>query len=330
MQTCVISLTNEGSLLAEKIAATLNSCSVVSSNKKIAEIITEVWDGYDGIICIMATGIVVRTIAPLLKDKTTDPCVVVLDQNGEYVISLVSGHLGGGNELAREVAHITGGAAVITTASDNLRKTAIDLWARRNGLVVNNKSMLTRLSARQVNGLQPGIYSTLPLVKIPADFLLCASKECADIVITYDNEMITGALCCIPEMLYLGVGCNRGTSMEDIEISFKELCHKHHISPRAFKGLASIDVKQDEEGIRNFAVKFNLKESFFTRDELNSVENVSFSEAVMKAVGAKGVAEPAALLAAGFENAQTRLIISKMKWRDVTLAVAERIKCIWE
>ncbi len=330
MKTCVLAITDEGNLLAQHISGSLKNCTCFAGKMKIADALHDLWLQYDGFICVMATGIVVRSIAPLLRDKATDPCVVVVDQKGRYAVSLLSGHLGGGNLLAGQVAAITGGTAVITTASDVLGKTALDLWAARNNLHVPDRSKLTALSMRQVNGSCPKIYCEAVNGNLPSDYLAVSSKEQADIAITYIKDKTSAVLCCIPEILYLGVGCNRGTSAADIEKSFHELCEQHAIEPRAIKGLATIDIKNDEHGILQFADKYNLDLCFFTRDELNNVSNVSFSEAVMKAVGVQGVAEPAALLVAGSGGFESRLIIRKMKWKDVTLAVAERKIDKWD
>jgi cobalt-precorrin 5A hydrolase len=330
MKTCVLAITEEGILLAQRIAASLENCTYHVIEKKVADTLHTLWSRYDGFICVMATGIVVRAIAPLLQDKTVDPCVVVVDQKGCHAISLLSGHLGGGNRLANEVASSTGGTAVITTATDVLGKTAIDLWAARNNIHIADRSKLTALSTRQVNGTIPKIYCDIETSLLPSDFLRVPSREQADMVITYNKYMTSDTLCCIPEILYLGVGCNRGTAAEDIEKSFYALLEQHAIEPKAIRGLATIDIKNDEHGILQFAETHNLDLSFFTRDDLNSVSNVSFSKAVMKAVGVQGVAEPAALLAAGSGGFESRLIIRKMKWKDVTLAVAERIIDKWD
>lgn len=290
----------------------------------------ELWDEYQGIICIMATGIVVRAIALLLHDKAFDPAVVVMDQKGQFAISLVSGHLGGGNELAVKVAAITGGQPVITTASDVAGVTALDLWAKRNGLFVTDRKLLTEKAAKLVNGDILTAFSELPLNSLPKDLRPCTTLKDADIVISYNKNMTSTGLCCIPEVLYLGIGCNRGTTVDDIEKSFAELCEKWNLDSRAVAALASIDLKNDEAGILEFARKMQIESHFFSRDELNSVGDVSYSDAVMKAVGAKGVAEPAALLAAGGDGSEAQLMISKMKWKDVTLAVAKRVKNRWE
>ncbi len=330
MKTCVLALTIEGKQLAQRIAENLPDCSLYTGEKKIAHALIDLWDIYDGIICVMATGIVVRSVSNLLVDKTTDPCVLVLDQKGGYVISLLSGHLGGGNKLAQEVAEITGGQPVITTASDVMGKTALDLWAQRNNLHVCDKEKLTEKSARLINNSTLQIYSELPVQSIPGDFIVSSNSRAADVIITYNKDMTLNGLCCIPEVLYLGVGCNRGTSMDDIEKSFIELCETYSIDSRALAGIASIDVKNDEQGLLQFAEKYRTQTYFFTRDELNGVQNVSFSPAAMKAVGAKGVAEPAALLAARLDGTEARLIIPKIKWKDVTMSIAERKKSKWE
>ncbi len=278
----------------------------------------------------MATGIAVRSIAPLVNDKKTDPCVLVLDPKGKFVISLLSGHLGGGNELAETVSRITGGIPVITTASDVLGMTALDLWARRNDLVVEDFSKLTRITSGFIDGKTTRVYYHNSKIILPDDLQLTPAIEDADLVITYNKNMTFKGLCCIPRTLYLGVGCNRGTGVTDIRKSFVELCRTHNIEPVAFAGISSIDVKDDEEGILLFAEERGIDPVFFSRDELNTVKDVSFSSAAMKAVGAQGVAEPAAILGAADNGDDTELIVRKMKWKDVTMAVAERKKNTWD
>jgi len=329
MKTCVLSLTAGGAALARRIAASLAGCAVIEKEQKIADTLREAWSEFEGIICIMAAGIVVRAIAPLLSDKTTDPGVVVVDQQGRFAVSLLSGHLGGGNELAVKVAAICGGQPVITTASDVLGRTALDLWAKRNNLVVTDRSRLTEKSAKLVNEGVLTVFSDAPLPGLPADLIACSSADTADIVISCNKCMTSPALWCIPEVLYLGIGCNRGTAAEDIERSLVELCQQFRLDRRAIAGIATIDIKSDEEGMLLFARQLGISIRYHSRDELNAVENVSCSPAAMKAVGVQGVAEPAALLAARQGGFAAELVIAKRKWKDVTLAVAERKKDSW-
>jgi cobalt-precorrin 5A hydrolase len=275
----------------------------------------------------MATGIVVRAIATLCRDKKADPCVLVLDEKGQFVISLLSGHLGGGNGLARQVAAITGGAAVITTASDVTGHTALDLWAAENNLRVQNPQRLTGFSAKLVNEGEVSFFSTLECDSLPADFKVVTEPALADIILShgiFDPLEHPEALVLCPCNLYLGLGCNRGASAADFERAITELCRQYRLERCAIAGIASIDLKADETGLLQFASKNNLPIRFYTKDELNRVEGVSHSSAVMAATGASGVAEPAAMLAAGDGTTPGQLIVRKIKWKDVTAAVAEK------
>ena len=329
MRVCVIAITQAGNNTAADIAGKLG-CTHHRLDDKVAPSLAYLWSRYDGIICVMAAGIVVRSIAPLIEDKRYDPCVLVTDQHGKYVVSLLSGHLGGGNELAQKVAGVTGGVPVITTASDNLGKVALDLWAQRNNLLVTDREKLTRLTTRLINGRTIRVYSEHPVEKLAANMKSVEDVDEADLIISIHSQSNPGPLHCVPASLYIGVGCNRGTPAADIAVSFRELCESFNIHPGAFCGLATIDVKNDEAGITEFGEEKDLIISYFSRDELNGVDNVSYSAAAMKAVGAKGVAEPAAILAACKNKRPGKLIIAKQKWKDVTMAVAQRIIYEWE
>jgi cobalt-precorrin 5A hydrolase len=134
MKTAIVACTGGGRILGRTIAEQLPDSSLLDVQGSVTATLREAWQSCDALVCIMASGIVVRTLAPLLKDKRNDPAVLVLDEKGQNVISLLSGHLGGGNALAHQVAAITGGRAVITTASDTLGLVALDLWAKAQKL----------------------------------------------------------------------------------------------------------------------------------------------------------------------------------------------------
>src|SRR5512133_3174607 len=129
MNIAIVAITAGGKRLAGELAARLEGASLLhpADGQKVAELIAANWQRFDGLVCIMAAGIVVRAIAPLLGDKHTDPCVVVMDERGQHAVSLLAGHIGGGNDLARKVAALTGGTPIITTASDTLHLAALDL-----------------------------------------------------------------------------------------------------------------------------------------------------------------------------------------------------------
>ncbi|MDD3814674.1 MAG: cobalt-precorrin 5A hydrolase [Desulfocapsaceae bacterium] len=327
MKTAVIALTRGGREMAGRIVAGLENCELCEVTEGALSTIRRIWSLYDGLICVMATGIVVRAIAPLCRNKRKDPCVLVLDEKGQFVISLLSGHLGGGNELARKVVAITGGVAVITTASDVTGHTALDLWAAENNLRVQNSQRLAGVSAKLVNEGEVIFFSTLECGSLPADFKRVPEAARADIILshgTFDPLEHPEALVLCPCHLYLGLGCNRGARAADFERAVSELCAQYHLERSAIVGIASIDLKADEAGLLQFAKENNLPIRFYSKDELNRVEGVSTSSAVLAATGAKGVAEPAAMLAAGDGTTPGQLIVRKIKWKDVTAAVAEK------
>ncbi len=315
----VLALSRGGCVLGQRLAASLNA-KFFACKGRLAEVMNRVWREYGEIVCIMATGIVVRTIAPLLQDKYRDPAIVVCDEQGRFAVSLLSGHLGGANDLAQRVAAATGGQAVLTTASDVLGRTALDLWCRDWDLTPSDKATFTKAMGRLVDHGSLTLWSRYLLPDLPPDLNQVAERAAADLVI--DSRMegaVRGALL-HPKALVVGIGCNRGTPNSAIADAVEKTCLQHHLAPQAIARLASIDLKQDEAGLLDFARRQNWAIDFYSKDQLNQVEGIVASEAVQRATGAKGVAEPAALLSAG---PGSTLLVAKMKWTDVTTAVAE-------
>ncbi len=337
MKTNILYITEGGGRLAQKISSRLSETSTVTECREhLADIVTRAWERYDSLVFIMATGIVVRVIAPLLKDKHSDPAVVVCDERGNFAISLLSGHVGGANRLAEKIAAVTGGQPVITTASDVLGHTALDLWAEKLRLVVADPAAMNRAMGRLVNRGFVRLHSEVPLPELPPDIIRVEQRDKADIVISYrtlGEETDTGhkgkrdTRCLLhPPVLSVGMGCNRGTSAQQIGQAMSDACLENGLALQSVARIATIDIKRDEAGLIEFARDSGLKLIFFTKEQLNSVENVSHSDAVMKATGAKGVSEPAAILASG----NGRLLVRKMKWKDVTTAIALDTSPWWE
>ncbi len=316
----VLALTRGATALAGQLAEKLPGAEVFSCPGRLRQTLHRCWQECEGLVCIMATGIVIRTLAPLLKDKVSDPAVVVCDEKGRFAISLLSGHLGGGNVLAEQVAEILGGRAVITTASDVLGRTALDLWARDLDLVVPDREGLTRAMGKLVNSGRVRVYSEVVLPELPEDLVAVNRPEQADLAVTFRTNLQTGAALLHPKNLVAGIGCNRNTPEPEIAQALAEACGSNHLAPASIERLASIDLKSDEPGLLAFAQNQGYELEFFHRDQLNAVEGVSSSAAVLKATGAKGVAEPAAVLAAGGGP----LLVAKMKWPNVTVAIAAK------
>ena len=323
MTIAILSVTTGGRRLAEKIAGVLGDEAVIPAGRATIETLQEAWTSCEALVCVMSAGIVVRSVGPLCRDKYTDPCVVVTDEEGRHVISLISGHLGGGNELARRIAEITGGEAVITTSSDTLGRTALDLWVEKNRLLLrSDRKKMTTTAAKLVNTGSIGLYSDDQFSDLPADFHRVADPEQADIIVTCRDSLPHDALYLSPRNLVIGIGCNRGTPVEDIEAAVDETCRIHDLHRRSIFGCATIDAKISEPGLLEYAEKHDLPLHFFSKEQLNRVEGIQISPYAMAAVGAIGVAEPAAMLAAAYGATPGRLLIGKMKWKDVTTAVA--------
>ncbi len=318
MKIAVLAITTGGYILAEDLVDKLGNAHLLRSDNGISDTLAKNWSSYDGFICIMATGIVVRAIAPLLQDKRTDPCVLVMDEKGRNVISLLSGHFGGGNALTRQVAELLNGQPVITTASDTHGLVPLDLWTDRQNLVAPDPGMLTRASSLLVNQGELKVYCQTEVDSLPPGINRVANQKLADLLIT--NRRLSGDQVVFhPKNLVVGMGCNRGTPAGEFEEALNELFDDLGLSTYSIRNLASIDVKHDENGLLEFAEKHNWKIDFFDKDHINQITNVDISDAAVRAVGAIGVAEPTALLSAQ----TTQLLSRKRKWQNITMAVAE-------
>ncbi len=332
----ILYITDSGLKLAERVKSLSPDTEIVKFSPGV---VSELWNRCDALVFIMATGIVVRTIAPMLKDKKTDPAVVVLDEQGKFAVSLVSGHLGGANELAREIAGVLKGEAVITTASDVNGLPSIDLWARDNELIIENWDVLPQVGTRYVNNGGLRVYCDI-LLDMPPEFLRVVDPRFADVIITNRRDVYAGSprcsitgegcatgACRVKEQVYLrplnivaGIGCNSGTSLEEIEDAVQRALSDQNLVSLSLGSLATIDMKKNEPGLRGFAEKNGLPLRTFSPNDLNAVAGIERSEGVFRATGAYGVAEPAAMLAAGTDT----LLAPKQKIGNVTVAIAEK------
>ncbi|MGP7817184.1 cobalt-precorrin 5A hydrolase [Niallia sp. 01092] len=296
------------------------------------------FQSYQGLIIIISLGAVVRMIAPILKDKKTDPAVVVIDDKGEHVISVLSGHLGGANELTKEVAAALGARPVITTASDVQQTIPVDLFGKRFGWTWESAEKLTPVSAAVVNEEQIAVVQESGEKEwwhynrpIPENIKVYSSVSealeaaySAALVVTHRNlteeetEILHNGVLYRPKVIVLGMGCNRGTSAEEIEAVIHETLKELHFSSKSVKALCTIDLKKDEEGLLEVVQKNGWEFVYYTPDELNTINIESPSETVYKYTGAYGVSEPAALLYSGAES----LELVKKKSGNVTISVA--------
>ncbi|EMT46707.1 cobalt-precorrin 5A hydrolase [Anoxybacillus flavithermus] len=296
---------------------------------------------YRGLILIISLGAVVRMIAPLLKDKKTDPAVVVIDDKAEHVISVLSGHLGGANELTRQVAALLHARPVITTASDVQQTIAVDLFGRSFGWVWENEENLTPVSAAVVNEQHVAIVQESGErhwwtydAPLPANIRTYGSiaealkaRPDAALVVTHrllgkeEQAILQHGVLYRPKVIVIGIGCNRGTSAQEIEQVICDTLQQLRFSLKSVKALCTIDLKKDEEGLLAVANKYGWPLIFYTPEQLNDVPIDEPSETVFRYTGAYGVSEPAAKRYSG----QQQLVLTKKKSGNVTISVA-----LWE
>ncbi len=330
MKKAIFAITREAEQLGKTLTKRLPETKLFCCRGRTTVALRDAWQSFDALICIMASGIVIRAIARLVRDKKTDPAVIVMDQKGNYVIPLLSGHLGGANALAEEIATITGGTAVITTASDITRNTALDIWIRDNGLRAANPGVLPRLMGKLVDDGTVAIFSDSGLPPLPHDIVQVDSPDTADILVTQSSD--TKGYCqddklvLHPPVLVAGIGCNRGTPEEKISEAVEKTCSDKGLSPLCIFRIASIDLKADEKGLLEFSRRAKAQICLYSADELNRIGQAGYSDIVFKATGARGVCEPAAVLASG----NGPLLVEKRKWKDVTTAIARAAWPWWE
>lgn len=302
----------------------------------LATAVEEAFSRYRRIIFIMALGIVVRMIAPHIKSKNTDPAVVVLDEAGEHVISVLSGHLGGANELARLIATLTGARPVITTATDVHGLPAVDDMARVYNLAMDPPSTARVINTALVNGgtvcfyapngITPSNRTTGIEYRSPEDY----PHRCADaqyhVVVTnrIPDRKEPNTVFLRPRNLVAGVGCRSGTSDDNIVAALNTALGLCRCSLLSLRALATIDVKEKEPGLRRAAKRLNLPLVVFSPTQINHFlqhagYNMALSEFVHQKVGAPAVCEPAALLA----SRKGELLLPKHKFQGITIAVAE-------
>lgn len=312
--------------------------SLTPVSESLQEFTGKVFQSYDALIVVGACGIAVRAIAPWVRDKFTDPAVLAVDEGGQFVVSLLSGHVGGANELTLRTAEALGAVPVISTATDVNGLFAVDVFARENELVIGDRRLAKEYSAALLAGRRLPVYSMLPvvgaippeleLISDPDEFLrrpgIKAAISWKQLGRSVQNQRI---LYLIPRDLTLGLGCKKGADPEQFQAQAEEILTKEGIFPEALRSAASIDLKKNEEAICRFVKAYGLPYHCYTKEELNAVPgSFSESEFVKKTVGVGCVCERAAVREAG-ENAA--LILPKTAGGGMTLAAAAASRTIY-
>lgn len=342
MRIVIISFTAQGGITGGRLETGLKDLghesrafSVHGLLISLSEFVKKAFTEEDGLIFIGAAGIAVRSIAPFLIGKDRDPAVVVVDELGNFAVSLLSGHLGGANELASEAAKVLGAQPVITTATDLHHAFAVDLFAKKNGLTIDDLKEAKEISAAVLRGEPVGLFSDFPLAgEIPEPlekgtwhrrniYITCSCAE-----IPYEGGKRPpgcGLLRLIPRAAVLGMGCRREIPGEAAKNAAEELLRSCGIDRRAIAMLASIDLKRDEKALIALAEEWGLTWQVFTSGELSAVEGSSSeSEFVKSVTGVGNVCERSALAGAAIGGGKVRLAAEKRIFPSVTAAVAVR------
>lgn len=348
MKIAVISVTNAGARLSEKIAQSLNHVDIYAKAGRnllkykneyhsLSELICKIFRQYDGLVFIMATGIVVRVIAPFIQDKRSDPAVVVVDETGNYAISLLSGHIGGANDLARMIAESIQAIPIITTATDVNNKPAADVLAVKLGLKIELFDMIKKINAALVNGdavcffldsaLQSWDYSNKAAelgIELHELNTMTAINHDDPVVVITDKllDVKPNQLLLRPPTLAVGIGCRRGTTKQEILDAIHTACTMIKKSINSIAVISSTVVKQDELGLLEAVQALNVPVKFFNHEDIADTinqNNLKVSSFVNEKIGVGNVCEAAALLA----SQSNKILLPKTKFSKITIAITE-------
>ena len=305
---------------------------IIWYSEPTSEKIVELFKNSNALICLFSLGAVIRLIAPHLKDKKTDPAVIVIDDKTNFVISVLSGHIGGANELTREIAEKLGSLPVITTAADVNKTIAVDLVGREFNWKIDDDSTVTKISAHMVNEEPIGIfqdagkknwYKELPKNVTIYENLqdLKKSNSKAHLIISdkiIDDELSKESVIYRPPSLVIGIGLHWDTTKETIKEGLEFCLEKFKLSSKSIAKLVSIKKPQDVQGLIELGEEMGIPVEYVNREDLAEISAPNPSETVREFEGTASVSEAAAIKVSGGE-----LIVEKQKFPpNLTIAIA--------
>ncbi|MGZ7119700.1 MAG: cobalt-precorrin 5A hydrolase, partial [Methanobacterium sp.] len=315
MKIAIITITEDAQKLAESLADKLNNDPTIISvkifHKNVKKVLKDTFQEYDCILGIMATGIMTRNICPLIKNKMDDPAILVMDDKGKHVISLLSGHFGGANHIALKIASISGAEPVITTATDIHGKMGIDSLARKYYLHIEDYRNIKAINSALIQDkkvelhVPPG-YSFIFKDAIIENSYIKKESLNNELKAVYGDKYVILK----PKKIVFGIGARKGIAEAKVQQAINEVMKLLNFSPMRVDALATGEMKKDEEGIIQTAKKLNIPLEIITGDQNKSLNHpdISHSKFVEKKFGVPGVCEPSALIAAGNNS---RLIFKK-------------------
>ncbi len=345
----VLAITKNGIIIGEKLKELFPNWDVFAPEKlsnKNSEItwyseattnkIIELFKNSNALICLFSLGAVIRLIAPHLKDKKTDPAVIVIDDKTNFVISVLSGHIGGANELTQQIAEKLNALPVITTAADVNKTIAVDLVGKEFGWKIDDETTVTKISAHMVNEEPIGVYQQtgnkewykqLPKnVKI-YDSLdeLKKSNSKAHLIISdkvIDNELSQESVIYRPESLVIGIGLHWDTTKDTIKEGIEFCLDKFNLSSKSIAKLVSIKKPEDVKGLIELGKEMKIPVEYVDREELAEIITPNPSNTVKAFEGTASVSEAAAI-----KVSKGELIVEKQKFPpNLTVAIARKME----
>ena len=310
MKTAIISVTKQGDAIAEEIKKSL-AIDIFSKNTTedfdIYLISKQCMKNYSAIIYIASTGIAVRSIASYIRSKDVDPAVIVIDCTGRYVISLLSGHLGGANELALKLGELIGARPIITTASDNMGFIAPDMIAKSFGLEIEDLKNAKAIAAMLVAGKKVGFIDDTGEIDCPKGYeitYLENSSNYEGIVYISNKEIVdfpsTIVLKLIRKNIILGIGCRKDYDSSKMREAVYKTLKQYNIDKRAIKCISTVEVKKDEEAIINLSASLKCGLEIWGIHEIQRIQHKYVgSDFVEKTIGVRAVCEPCTELSSG-------------------------------
>ncbi|TJX13539.1 cobalt-precorrin 5A hydrolase [Tissierella creatinini] len=331
MKIACLSFTDKGFLLGERISAINSTIYTIDhfANSKlesgVGSFLKKYWSLYDGFIFISATGIAIRMINPYIESKTKDPAIVVVDDMGKYSISLLSGHLGGANEMAKVIGENIGAISVITTSSDNRGIDSLDIFAKRNNLHMENMDSITKITAMMVNEKKIGLYSEI-LQDLNYNHLeivedLNSIDRSLDGIIIISSKVDLGTIpipytVLRPKNINIGIGCRKGIEAEEIIKAITVSLMNKNLSINSVKAMGTIEVKKNEIGIIKASEHFKCPLKIYSIEDIKEIEDMfQKSQFVKDTIGVYSVSEPCAYLLGG------ELITGKARYNGVTISI---------
>lgn len=322
MKTAYFYLTENGLEIAEKLKQTFGG--EIFGKENFRNSVQKSFENCELLVFITATGIAVRTIADLIQSKLSDPAVLVIDQKGKFVISLISGHLGGGNFYARQFAEKLNAIPVITTATDTENIFAVDEFARQNNIAIENPENIKLISSALLRGENIDFVTNFKVNGISDSNIEFTENFRGNNSIVLDTglkaETENIILYLRPKILCLGIGCKKNIEYERLKESFLDFMLKNNQSILSLKCVATIELKKNEPAINRLCKEYGLPIEIVGNEQIEAVESrFEFSDYVKKVTGVGSVAEASAFIASGMGKS----ICGKTRYNGITFSLSQ-------